>query len=302
MAIKFTDIWEMIVPQFALIALFSPLSAYLVINNSFPKLDFISVILSFMFAIFGFNIMNMIYDSKLDSIDKPLRSIPAHKTTTVEALLLSAGFYFLSFIIGVSVSFNTLLFLVIFLIFTLLYTSPIAYAKKYWWASSFFGVVLYGIVPFFLALSVSPNKTIPYEFLFFFAGLFFFVSNVKDFEDIIAEKQSGINSLPILIWEELATLIILAGEFILIILMGLLAYTGFIKFNYAYAAIISIIFYFIFNGWLLKDLKKVGYKNIVFNELHNKDVLNIITQSDAVTFGVMLVLLIQITFGITSII
>lgn len=302
MSLNIKNILEMIVPQFALIALFSPISAYMILNKSLPEFNFIWIIISFSLAIFGFNVINMVADKKLDAIDKPLRAIPSNKVSTNDAMILSFIFYASSLLIGFFINSNTLFVLLFFIFLTILYSSPWGYMKKFWWASSIFGMLLYGLVPMLLAYSISGFKPIQYEFVLLFLGLFFFISNIKDFEDIVAEGKMKVNSLPLLVGNNAALNFILIGEFIVILLMVIFVYVGTIKFNYIYAAIISFIFYLVFMVLLIKDVKKIEYKNIVFNEFNNKEIRDIITQSDAVTYAILLVLLIQLTFGFFSII
>ena len=303
MAFSIRNLIDLTVPQYLMIILISPLSAYLIINQKIPSFSFIWIIISMCFGVLGFNSLNMVFDSKTDKLDKPKRPIPSGKVTIKEATIISSILYVLS--IGTSLMVNQLFttIILLFILISALYSLPFIYLKKYWWGSSFVGTILYGILPFLSAVSISqPGTHIPIIFIIYFASLFTIISNVKDIEDTVGEEKNKINSLPLLIGSENTTYLIIIAPLILTILMGVLALTEIIPQKFLIASIFSSIIIILFANTIWKETKKINYQNILFKELKNERVKEIVTQSNAVTLTVLNALIIQLTFGITAMI
>jgi len=200
-------------PQYLIIGIIPPISAYLLINRFFPGFEIIPIIISIIFAILGFNIFNQLTDIEIDKVDKPLRPLISKEVSINEARFLSITFYAASLFLALYINLTFFILMIIFALLTLLYCNKLTYFKKYSWGSSFVGIGIYGIIPFLAAASISTKSFNPI-FLIFFSLLFMIISNTKDFEDMPGEKKFGINSLPLILGPEKASeLIVLSQNF-----------------------------------------------------------------------------------------
>ncbi|PIN98455.1 MAG: hypothetical protein COT90_04260 [Candidatus Diapherotrites archaeon CG10_big_fil_rev_8_21_14_0_10_31_34] len=300
MTINTKNLIDLTTPQYLLIAIVSPLSIYLVINAKFPSLEIVPIMVSMMLAILGFNTFNQISDIELDKIDKPLRPLISKKVTIKEATLLTVVFFSASLLIG---AFINLIFFTLMLSFFLIafaYCYKPIYLKRYFWASSVVGAIVYGIIPFVSIATIS-SKPFNIIFLLFFTSLAAIISNTKDFEDTLGEKKFGIKSIPLIFGSYKAAIFILIFECGLILGIGYLALQRYIEYKFIYASLISLLTFALTCDPFLKEIRKIKHKNIAFSETNNIKIKQIITQSDASTISMIFGLFIQIIFGLTSI-
>jgi len=302
MVLNLKNFIELTIPHYLIIVLISPLAAFLVINQQFPNnINILMIIGSLSLAVLGFNTLNMVFDLNIDKIDKPKRPLPNGQVTLEEAKYLAIVLLALSLVSTFLVNNFFTLLIIGFIIVAYFYSAPQLYIKKYWWGSTFTGMVLYGIIPFLSAASISSNE-IPIIFLIFFVALFSIISNIKDFEDTVGEEKNKIKSLPLILGTKNTTILILATPILLTISMGGLATLNIIPQKFLYAAIISTLFLISSTNIIWKEIRKITYQNIIFKELKSDRTKEIITQSNAVTLTVIITLMVQITFALVSII
>lgn len=299
MTINFRNIIHLTTPQYLIIAIISPIASFILINSSFPGFDIMPLIISLMLGILGFNTFNQISDIEMDKIDKPLRPLISKKVSINEAIGLSLFFYLSSIILAFLTNNIFFFLMLIFTVITYGYCSKTIYLKKYFWGSSFVGTIIYGAIPFIASASISQNS-FNLIFLIFFSLLFTVISNTKDFEDISGEKRFGINSIPLLMGNRKAAILIVTLEFILIFVMAVFSYINYINFQFIYASILSSLILIIISDLFLKDIKRINYKNIAFLKTNNIEIKNVITQSDAPTISIIFVLLVELIFGLTA--
>lgn len=300
MGFTFKDFLDLIVPHYLIIAISAPFASYMILTGQFPSVSILPVIFSLSLAVCGFNITNMVFDAKIDAIDKPLRPIVQKKISVSQAKSIAIIFYFFSILIAFFIN-NYFLFLIaIFIIMTYCYSAPKIYLKKYFWASSFVGAVAYGIIPFLAAHSITTSP-INLHFLVFFTLIYVVISNAKDFEDMTGEKKLGINSLPLIFGPDLAAKLMIASELFLFLLTGYSAITGIVEFKFVYASTIALIL-FIPLSWLFwKDVQRLKFKKMAFEHFNDKKIKQIITQSDAVTYSILLSISSQLIFGFVAV-
>lgn len=279
MTINIHDFFELIAPHYAITAL-TMVSVFLIVEKDYSKVTLLFFpICAYLFALFGFNVLNNIFDARMDRISKPLRPIPSKRVSKKEAKILSMVFFVGSFVIAMF-SLTLLLIIATFVIATVVYSHPKLFFRKHFWATPLFGMIFYGVVPFLIVTSQFSKET-PFIFLLFFAGLIVPVSITKDIEDIKAEKKFGINSIPNLIGTDKTIWLAAIGLCLSLIIGGIvLTQENQIFFL---PTIVSLFFTI------------VGSIKIIRTKIES----NIITQSKIVSLFMVLVVFIQLLFGIT---
>ena len=300
MTINLQNLIHLTTPQYLLISLISPFSAYLLINMAIPDFRIIPIIFSLGLGILGFNTFNQISDIEVDKIDKPLRPIVSKKISVKEAVLLTWIFFSSSLLISIFVNLSFFGLMLLYTLSALAYCNKSIYLKKYFWASSFIGTITYGLVPFLAATTISP-ESFNIIFLLFFASLAAIISNTKDFEDTAGEKKFGIKSLPIMIGFEKSAYLIVISEGIILITIGLLAIQNYIEFKFVYATLISLVLFLVMSYIFIREITLIKHKDIIFLETNNYEIKKIITQSHASTTSMVFGLAIQLIFAITAI-
>lgn len=281
---------QLTTPQYLMIALITPLSAFMIISQSIPSAVIAPVIMALSFAILGFNAMNAIFDLEVDKINKPLRPLPSGKMSIKEAARISTILFLLALVTASFVNDYFFTLILIFILVCTLYSSPLAYFRKYLWGSTFIGVILYGIIPFMSAMSIS-SSTLPVVPFLFFVTLAGIVSNVKDFEDVVGEKKMGIDSLPISLGTEKASYVILLLLFSLMLSMMVIE----INFNGGRFLTGAMVSSLILLPFLILFLNYI-------NKRLTKEKGRIVTQSWLVTLTFVFVLAMQLMFGLFSLV
>lgn len=294
---KLKDFVELTVPHYILIMIIGPISAHLIATGALPPYNLGLIILSLSMAVLGFNSMNMIFDAQLDKECKPLRPIPSKRVSIHEVKMLSLGLFLLSVFVAFFVNPLFIVVLAIFIFFSFIYSYEKTNIKKYWFGSSFTGIILYGLVPIFSVYTVE-NK-ISWPFVLVFAALFAVVSNSKDLEDMDGESKLGIDSLPLKIGFEKTLMILLAGLIIIVTAVLLASLIGILSRSLVFGSLVCYMLIIIMYPSIKSEVNKLKYKNALANVV-GKQYRNIITQSNIVTIIVGLVLLIQLVYGIFS--
>ena len=251
MAITIKNLIHLTTPQYLLIALVNPLTAYLLINAKFPSFELLPIVISFAFGILGFNTLNQISDIEIDRIDKPLRPLISKQMGIKEAAILSVIFYSLSLLISSTVNLIFVFIMAIFSLITFGYCHKGIYFKKYIWGSSFVGAIVYGVLPFIAITTISIKSFNPI-FLFFVASLAAITANTKDFEDLPGEKHHGIRSLQTALGFDRAAISIVFMEGALIIIMGIFSLYEIIERKFVYASILSFFLFIIVSYLFLR--------------------------------------------------
>jgi geranylgeranylglycerol-phosphate geranylgeranyltransferase len=289
MPLTLRNIHDLIIPNYLLITVLSPIASALISEQAIPNFGLLSIsIMSLSLAMLGFNTLNMIFDGKLDAINKPLRPIPSGRVSLTEAKAVALTLYLASFILATLTQWTFIVILIAFIVISLMYTLPEIYLKRYFGATPIIGSIIYGVVPFLTGWSVT-TKELPIIFLIFFTFLIMSISILKDLEDIVGEKKYGIQNIPAKIGEKNTIYTAILG--ISLALIGILAVAIFniVSFKYVIPTILSIVL-------LIITAKK--------NFLKTKTIKNekIVTQSKIVTSGFILIIAIQLIYGMASIV
>ncbi|MDD4082014.1 MAG: UbiA family prenyltransferase [Sphaerochaetaceae bacterium] len=198
MSLNVKSILSLIVPEYS-ITIVTFVAIFFVLTKQMSL--FLSIVFPFivyLLVLFGFNVLNQVFDVKIDVITKPFRPIPSKKVTIQEATIFSVFLFGVSLILAFFT--NLLLPWVLFAVSTLLYSHPKIFLRKYLIATPIFGLFFYVVCPF-LFVSTYFNLKINYLFLAFFALIIACVSFLKDIEDLKAEKKFGIKSIPSILGE-----------------------------------------------------------------------------------------------------
>lgn len=284
MAFSFKNLINLIIPEYLIITIFSTFSSFLIINQTLSSVFYlVPAMVSLSFAMLGFNVLNMIIDYKLDLINKPLRPLPAGKISLKEAKITMIIFYALSVFFAFFTNLAFLYVLFLYILISFLYTSPKIYLKKYIWSSPLIGGTIYGAIPFLTAWSFS-SKDFPLIFFLFFSILIAIIAPIKDIEDVKGEKIYRIRSIPSKFGKR--NTLYFSQIFIFLLLFSIFSFSLFriIEQKFIYSSIISII------------------SLILINRKYNiKSENQIFTQSKIVTVNMVIVVIIQLIFGLTNI-
>lgn len=270
--------FNLTVPHYLILIIFTTTSALLVLNptliySTAPKLALTVVSLSF--AVFGLNALNQIYDIEIDRISKPHRPIPSGKISIRSVYIFSAMSFFIAFILSL---FSRTTPLVIFFVFlSVIYSVPPIRLKRYGISSNIVGGTLYGAVPFLSAAAITGSFSL--AFFVFFYGAAIVLATFKDFEDMPTERRLGIRTLPVMLGYERAKQFVVYSLFSLLIFM--LLSTGLIRSIFILPTLASLL--------LLSFIGKMNF-----------NVKNVVSQSPNVTKGMVIIVLMEIAYGITS--
>lgn len=291
---------DLVTPQYLLLVVFGVLASFIFINKNVPPMEILLPIFSLCLATLGFNSINQVFDATYDRIDKPLRPIPSARIEPKKAFQISCMLYLSSIAVSIFVNVFFILVNLLFIAFSLIYTHPRTYLKRFFWASSVMGAILYAVIPFLTAISVSQTDITSPWFLVLAVVLIATIANTKDIEDIDGETRSNIESVPILIGIDATAKLVLAILFFTIISFLAAALIGIIGFKYVYPSVLSALFFFIFSYYFLRSVAHLRYKRILIEHLKDNTLKKIVTQSDFVTLSMVFVLTIEVLFALTA--
>src|SRR3989344_4040730 len=282
------NIIELTVPQYLIITILTPLAAWLMLGHSYPTFGLTLAVVSLSLAMLGFNVMNMIFDVKIDRISKPERPIPSGAVSVKEASLLVFIFYLTSTFVAFRLNVFLFALVLAFIVISFLYTNPVTYLRRYFWAPSMVGAIIYALIPFLIAFT-SSEKTMNIIYPLFFASLVFFIAPSKDIEDTKGDKRANIISLPIMIGIRNTMIFIIGGVISVLICMAFLSLMDIIDKKFILPSLISIALFLILNKNYIHHMNNP--------ELHEM----IITQSKFVTTNMIAIITIQMLYGLTNI-
>lgn len=291
---------SLIAPQYLFLSFFLPLSAFMILNGTLPGFEILPIIFCLSLSVSGFNATNMVFDSEVDSFNKPRRPIPSGAVKKETAHRLGLLFYFSSIFFGFLSSFFLGVLCLVFFLVSYFYSAPPFRLRTYVWGSALTGAIVYGAVPFLAASLISipsPHFSI---FLLFFVLLFVIISNTKDFEDATGERKTGISSLVTELGERLGALVIVFFEFALLLSMAALSFSGLLPFKYIYASSFSILLLIPGSILFWNSVKQIQVKNNIIEKLNREDLKDIIFQAEGVTVSILLAVVIPLIYGLFS--
>jgi len=281
---------DLLVPQYvifvwAIFILFSIIFGY---PNIELRLLF-QVLLIFPFLIFGLNALNQVYDLTIDKINKPLRPIPSRRITSRTTKILTLTSYLIALLISVySLNSLVLVLVLIFIVLSILYSIPLIRLKRFFLSTMIVGATLYGAIPFILAWTLfSDGTNFPWFLFLFFYILLVIISNTKDFEDYEGDKQNKIKTLQVITGVQKAKIIIVISIFLLIFVSTLLLLFHKIENFLTVPLLISICLLLV----LIYKLIHIPKNSIITQK--------ITTQASIVSFGMIVYILILLSFALT---
>jgi len=285
MAINLKNIVALTVPEYLIISIFSTLSAFLIISGNLENFNLLILsIISISFVVLALNALNQVYDAEIDKISKPKRPIPSNKISINEAKMIAVLLYLMALIVSLIVSTTFVYLIVVYIFISILYSAPPARLRRVPFSSNIFGSLFHAVIPFTAAWIINQN-IFPVPFFIFFLVIGFIMSSTKDLEDIAGDKRWAIKNFCTVFGKQ-DTLKFIAFSYPLIILsMLLLSTVSIISKRYILSSIVSLILVSILLGIYNKELEKE----------------EVITQSKIVTYGMVISILIQLSYGLASI-
>ncbi len=271
------------VPQYLILVVFTTVSSAFLINPviTFGTIKNLAVvIISLSFAVFGLNSFNQIFDIEIDRISKPLRPLPRKELSVRGVYIFSLLSFSISFLTSLLLPVIFSVLIAFFIATSILYSAPPIRLKRYGISSNIIGGTLYGAVPF-AAAWIASNADFPIGFFILFYGLAISIATLKDFEDAETEKTLGIRTLPVLLGYKNSRIFILSSVFLLLIFMLALSIFVIDKI-FIYPTLLCFL--------LLYALEKLNF--------HGKE--NVASQSKNVTKGMVIIILMELLYGATS--
>jgi len=282
MLISFKDLISLTVPHYCIFYIILPLSLLLFEKNLIILPNIIIPLISLSFTLMGLNVFNMIFDLKLDKINKPNRPLPSKRISKRQAIWLGTGLILIGILMILLNQFY-IVYINLLLIFTFfIYTHPKIYLKKYLLSSPIFGGIFYGLIPILIIIIIiSPKTSISIPIIYIL--MIMTIASLKDIEDVQGEIKHKIHSIPQIIGKDQS---IKLSLFLLIflttsILILALEYTS--KFEFVIPFMISLV---------------VIHK--IFKIKPNENYKKIITQSKIVSNAMLMINFIFLIFGITA--
>ncbi len=300
MSLGIREIIELTVPQYLLISILSPIAAYMILVENVPSVQLLSIIAALSLVVLGFNTLNMLHDIEIDALNKPRRPLPSGRTSKAEAQFLVILLYLLGFITSLTVNMGFVLLILLFAFVSAIYCIPPIRIRRHWWGSSLTGGALYGAIPFLSVETITGVMQTKTIFLIFFIALLIIVSNIKDFEDMLGEKISGVTSLTARVGEKKSAQILIVGNLLLLGGVGWLALVGYISERYLVASGIGLSLLLVMSLFFAKEVKELIVKNLIMDKLKLPAKFDYVFHSNATNIGLIYLVLIQLIFGILS--
>lgn len=184
----------------------------------------------------GSNMLNAVYDARLDKIKNPLRPIPSGLLTENDAYTVAWLFYLWALFRSIFVSTMFSYILLLLIILTVLYSIPPVRLKKRFLISNISIGLTQGLLSFVAAWSIFGNVTeyLPWIIGGVIAMYITGASATKDFVDIQGDRQFKIKTLPAVFGRRRALYVI--SPFFIFPFLLIILYTewGFLKFETHY--------------------------------------------------------------------
>jgi len=280
--ITIKNLIQLVIPEYIILIFFSVLSYALIIHQGPPNLDLLLFpFLAMSFGMFGLNILNNIVDLNLDRINKPARPLPSGRIEINEAKLMCILSFLLALLFSSLINFLSFIIMVIFIFLAYIYSVPPFRLNRHFLGSSIIGGIEYSAIPCLLVWQ-SMGGELSILFFMIFYLLVFFGPNIKDFEDIKSEKKLGYKTLPILIGKKNSAILIIASYLLINSFVGIWTFLGFLRTSFLCAVLINYFLLLILIGVFIKKINK---KEVV------------ITQSNLMTYSMVIVSLMQLGYG-----
>jgi 4-hydroxybenzoate polyprenyltransferase len=166
----------------------------------FPLLELLAGVSSLMLVNAGSNVLNQVYDIKIDRINKPYRPIPSKIITLDEARTVAWVLYLVTLWRAAAVSSGAFLFLIlIIMLITIFYSIPPVRLKKRLFISNLSIAFARGMLGFAAGWCIFGDPFNPTPWLIGMVMSIYLIGAVttKDFTDIKGDKKFGMRTLPV---------------------------------------------------------------------------------------------------------
>jgi 4-hydroxybenzoate polyprenyltransferase len=166
----------------------------------FPLLELITGVTALMLVNAGSNILNQVYDLKIDRINKPYRPIPSKIITSDEARTIAWVVYLITLWRAASVGSGAFLFLIlVIMLITIFYSIPPLRFKKRLFISNMSIAFARGMLGFVAGWCIfgDPFNQTPWLIGLVMSIYLIGAVTTKDFTDIPGDKKFGMRTLPI---------------------------------------------------------------------------------------------------------
>jgi 4-hydroxybenzoate polyprenyltransferase len=167
---------------------------------AFPLLELIIGVSALMLVNAGSNVLNQVYDFRIDKINKPYRPIPAKIITLNEARTVAWVVYLITLWRTTAVGSGAFLFLIlIIMLITIFYSMPPLRFKKRLFISNLSIAFARGMLGFAAGWCIfgDPFNTTPWLIGMIMGIYLIGAVTTKDFTDIKGDKKFGMRTLPV---------------------------------------------------------------------------------------------------------
>jgi 4-hydroxybenzoate polyprenyltransferase len=173
----------------------------------FPLTDLITGVSALMLVNAGSNILNQVYDLKIDKINKPYRPIPSKIITKDEARTLAWVVYLITLWRAAAVGSGAFLFLIlIIMLITIFYSMPPVIFKKRLFISNLSIAFARGMLGFAAGWCIfgDPFNTTPWLIGMILSIYLIGAVTTKDFTDMKGDSKYGMRTLPVVFGKQKA--------------------------------------------------------------------------------------------------
>ena len=166
----------------------------------FPLLELITGVSALMLVNAGSNVLNQVYDFKIDKINKPYRPIPSKIITLNEARTIAWVLYLVTLWRAAAVGSGAFLFLIlVIMLITIFYSIPPIRLKKRLFISNISIAFARGMLGFVAGWCIFGDPFDPTPWLIGLIMSIYLIGAVttKDFTDIPGDEKFGIRTLPV---------------------------------------------------------------------------------------------------------
>ncbi|WP_455392259.1 UbiA prenyltransferase family protein [[Eubacterium] cellulosolvens] len=173
----------------------------------FPLLELITGVSALILVNAGSNVLNQVYDLKIDKINKPYRPIPSKIITKNEARTIAWVIYLVALWRAATVSSGAFVFLIlIIMLITIFYSIPPVQLKKRLFISNISIAFARGMLGFVAGWSIfgDPFNNTPWLIGLIMSIYLIGAVTTKDFTDMAGDKKYGMRTLPVVFGKQKA--------------------------------------------------------------------------------------------------
>ncbi len=160
-------------------------------------------ILAFVLVMAAFNTLNGIFDIELDKISKPHRPLPSAKITKRHAWRFYAALVSAGSVLAYFANIYVFIIILSVIILSILYSSPAGWLKRHFLMNTAIVAACYSVLPLLAGWVVFASPfSIPIEIFVVLGIISFGMVVVKDIEDMVADKVSGVMTMPLVLGVE----------------------------------------------------------------------------------------------------